>query len=131
MAAVETNLQRHAEWITAARNAGVELLVFPELSLTGYALGRNALAVAMRRDDARLGRLAEASGAMTTTVGFVEEAAPGELFNAAAVLRDGRVIAVHRKVNPPTYGGLGEGKIFGRDGNHGRRSAPPAGRSPA
>ena len=54
---------------------------------------------------------------MQVIVGFVEEASPGEIYNALAILQDGRIAAVHRKLNLPTYGGLEEGKWF----SHGAR----------
>lgn len=107
------NLQCHRHWIAQAHQACLDLLVFPELSLTGYGLGAKALDVACSRDDPRLLLLAAECGSLQCVVGFVEQAAPGELYNALAILRDGQVQAVHRKLNLPTYGGLEEGKLFG------------------
>ncbi|MBD3896282.1 NAD+ synthetase [Halomonas sp. ML-15] len=109
---IDTNLARHRTLLDAARNDGCELLVFPELSLTGYGLGRRVLEVAMPANDPRLAELAHTCGPMRTLVGFVEEATPGECYNAVAVLQDGAVQAVHRKLNLPSYGGLEEGKWF-------------------
>ncbi|SFT63636.1 nitrilase-related carbon-nitrogen hydrolase [Halomonas saccharevitans] len=109
---VDANLQRHLEVIVEAAAHGVELLVFPELSLTGYGLAGNVMQVAMPLEDPRLARLAEACGAMQAVVGFVEEASPGEYYNALAILQGGEILAVHRKLNLPTYGGLEEGKWF-------------------
>ncbi|MFQ3789975.1 nitrilase-related carbon-nitrogen hydrolase [Halomonas sp. A29] len=109
---VDHNLARHEEYIAEARRQKLELLVFPELSLTGYALGPRVMEVAMPAQDPRLIALAEAAEAMQTIVGFVEEASPGEYYNALGVLQHGRVVAVHRKLNLPTYGGLEEGKWF-------------------
>ncbi|WP_290794129.1 nitrilase-related carbon-nitrogen hydrolase, partial [Halomonas sp.] len=91
---------------------GLALLVFPELSLTGYGLGNRVMQVAMPLEDPRLQTLARACGDMQTVIGFVEEASPGEYYNALAILQDGELIAVHRKLNLPTYGGLEEGKWF-------------------
>ncbi|MDR5867751.1 nitrilase-related carbon-nitrogen hydrolase [Halomonas koreensis] len=112
LGAVDANLERHLEVIDEAASHGVELLVFPELSLTGYGLGGQVMQVAMPVEDPRLARLAEACGAMQAVVGFVEEASPGEYYNALAILQDGEIVAVHRKLNLPTYGGLEEGKWF-------------------
>ncbi|MBY5984842.1 NAD+ synthetase [Halomonas sp. DP5Y7-2] len=114
---VEANLAHHLDVIHDARRRGVELLVFPELSLTGYGLGPRVLEVAMPSEDPRLIQLAKAAAGMQVIVGFVEEASPGEIYNALAILQDGRVAAVHRKLNLPTYGGLEEGKWF----SHGSR----------
>ncbi|EWH03537.1 nitrilase-related carbon-nitrogen hydrolase [Halomonas sp. BC04] len=109
---VDTNIEQHLSLIEKARGQGLELLVFPELSLTGYGLASRVMQVAMPLEDPRLASLAQASGDMQTVVGFVEEASPGEYYNALAILQDGEILAVHRKLNLPTYGGLEEGKWF-------------------
>lgn len=109
---VDINIEHHLSLIERARRQGLELLVFPELSLTGYGLASRVMQVAMPLEDPRLASLAQASGDMQTVVGFVEEASPGEYYNALAILQNGEILAVHRKLNLPTYGGLEEGKWF-------------------
>ncbi|WP_231613632.1 nitrilase-related carbon-nitrogen hydrolase [Halomonas sp. BC04] len=111
---VDRNKARHLEIIQEARQQNLELLVFPELSLTGYALRNRVMEVAMTPTDSRLTSLAQACGDMQAVIGFVEEASPGEYYNALATLQDGEILAVHRKLNLPTYGGLEEGKWFCR-----------------
>ncbi len=112
LGAVDDNLERHLERIDEARELGLALLIFPELSLTGYGLGNRVMQVAMPLEDPRLQTLALSCGDMQTVVGFVEEASPGEYYNALAILQGGKIVAVHRKLNLPTYGGLEEGKWF-------------------
>ncbi|MBZ5874556.1 nitrilase-related carbon-nitrogen hydrolase [Chromohalobacter israelensis] len=109
---VDANLERHLAFIADARRKGLELLVFPELSLTGYGLGNRVIDVACPAHDPRLDELARAAGEMQVVLGFVEEASPGEYYNALAILQHGKLQAVHRKLNLPTYGGLEEGKLF-------------------
>lgn len=109
---LDANTADHRHWIQQARQRDIDLLVFPELSLTGYALGPQALAAARPSDCDMLRELAQLSGEMQTLVGFVEHAGPGEIYNAVAALQHGQVVAVHRKLNLPTYGGLEEGKWF-------------------
>lgn len=109
---MDSNLTHHLDYIERGRQADLELLVFPELSLTGYGLGSQVMQVAMPLEDPRLQTLAHACGDMQTVVGFVEEASPGEYYNALAIFQSGELIAVHRKLNLPTYGGLEEGKWF-------------------
>lgn len=109
---LDANLEVHRHYAEQARQKGTDLLLFPELSLTGYQVGRNAPDIAMRRDDPVLRSLAQSADGMTLVVGFVERARAGELYNAMAYLRDGEVLYVHRKINLPTYGGLEEGKWF-------------------
>lgn len=94
--------------LTEAANAG--LVVFPELSLTGYDLRGRAPGTAVRRGRAPVPGLAEPGPAVA--VGYVEEAPDHRLFNAAAVQRGERIVAVHRKVHLPTYGMFDEGRHF-------------------
>jgi len=112
LADIDANLERHLDMISEAHQHDLELLVFPELSITGYGLGPRVMDAAIPAGDARLERLAKATGNMQTVVGFVEEAGPGEYYNALAIIQDGEVVAIHRKLNLPTYGGLEEGKWF-------------------
>ena len=111
------NLQLHLDLIAQARAQQAGLLVFPELSLTGYSLGNDALHLALRRDDPLLGELAAAASGIDVAFGFVEEGCAAQLYNAAAVVRDGQLRHVHRKLNLPTYGRLEEGKLFAQ-GRH-------------
>lgn len=109
---LQHNLQLHLDLIAQARAQQADLLVFPELSLTGYGLGSSALHLARCCDDPLLGELAAAACGIDVVFGFVEEGCAAQLYNAAAVVRDGQLRHVHRKLNLPTYGRLEEGKIF-------------------
>lgn len=109
---VEGNLAKHLNFIKKAHNQGVELLVFPELSLTGYHVGARALELAVSRDDPELRQLAEHAGDMTVVVGFIEEGLAAQFHNSVAVLRQGNVVFVHRKLNLASYGTLEEDKFF-------------------
>jgi predicted amidohydrolase len=109
---LEANLTRHHELLAEARAAGAGLVVFPELGLTGYLLQDLAADVAMRRDDPRLVSLAQAAEGMSVVVGFVEESDDHRVFIAAALLEEGAVRHVHRKVFLPTYGLFDERRFF-------------------
>jgi predicted amidohydrolase len=106
------NLAFHLEFIEQARSQGVDLLVFPELSLTGYRLGRKTPEIALSRDDAIIMKIAEAAQGINVLFGFVEEGAAAQIYNAMAAVRDGRLLYVHRKLNLPNYGQMDEGKVF-------------------
>ena len=109
---LERNLQTHLQMVRQAHDVNVELLLFPELSLTGCALGAMVPEVALTRDSGPVAALAQAAGDMTVVFGLVEEG-PGALFyNASVAVRKGQLIHLHRKVNLPTYGNLEEGKLF-------------------
>jgi N-carbamoylputrescine amidase len=109
---LEGNFERHHEMIGRAKAAQADILLFPELSLSGYQIGDRVLSVAMDRHDPRLLKLAEVAGDMRVTVGFVEEGVAAQFHNTAAVLHRGQVAFLHRKLNLPTYGQLEEGKHF-------------------
>jgi predicted amidohydrolase len=112
LGALDDNIARHHETIKAARAGGAGLIVFPELGLTGYQLQDLAAEVAMRADDPRLVGLALAADGMPAVVSFVEEADDHRLFISAALLEQGQVRFVHRKLFLPTYGLFDERRFF-------------------
>ena len=112
LGALEVNLATHHDLIGKARGQGADLVVFPELGLTGYQLQDLASDVAMRLDDPRLADLAAATKGLSAIVSFVEESADHRLFIAAALLEDGDLRHVHRKLFLPTYGLFDERRFF-------------------
>jgi NAD+ synthase (glutamine-hydrolysing) len=110
----EKNLAKHQEFADKALARGVELLVFPELSLTGYVLQDLVPAVACRAsaDDPILAELLKTSRKLDLVVGFPEEDERNRFFISAAYLSQGRIVHVHRKVYLPTYGMFDEGRFF-------------------
>ena len=111
---VEANLERHLALAKEARAGGADLLVFPELSLTGYVLQDLATTVSLRPtvDDPIFRRLLQASQDLDLVVGFVDEDRRHRFFIAAAYLSRGEVVHVHHKVYLPTYGLFDEGRFF-------------------
>ncbi len=112
LGALAENLAHHHALLETARGQGADLVVFPELGLTGYQLQDLASEVAMRLDDPRLAELAEATRGLSAIVSFVEESADHRLFIAAALLDDGELTHVHRKLFLPTYGLFDERRFF-------------------
>jgi predicted amidohydrolase len=99
------NLALHEVKIAESKAAGADLVIFPELSLTGYQLQDLAPEVAMRRTDPRLQSLAKlTSGGPSAVVSFVESTDDHRLYAAAALLEAGEVRHVARKCYLPTYG---------------------------
>ena len=98
--------------VRAARRANAELVVTPELSLCGYPpedlLLRPAFVDACSRE---LAALAAAVEDETVVVGFPERSA-GALYNAAAVVRAGKVTHVYRKQALPNYTVFDEARYF-------------------
>ncbi|HEV2005820.1 MAG TPA: nitrilase-related carbon-nitrogen hydrolase [Candidatus Limnocylindrales bacterium] len=109
---LDENLERHRELIAEARSGGAQLVVFPELGLTGYLLQDLAAEVAMRLDDPRLASLAATTRGLSVAVSLVEESADHRLFIAAALMEDGEIRHVHRKLFLPTYGLFDERRFF-------------------
>lgn len=112
LGALEVNLATHHDLIARSRDAGADLVVFPELGLTGYQLQDLSSEVAMRVDDPRLTALAAATAGLSAIVSFVEESDDHRLFITAALLEDGAIRHVHRKLFLPTYGLFDERRFF-------------------
>jgi predicted amidohydrolase len=69
---LDANLARHHELIDEARSQNADLVVFPELGLTGYQLQDLAAEVSIRLDDPRLADLATKTADLSAVVSFVE-----------------------------------------------------------
>ena len=111
---VESNLEKHLEFIKQAKEAKADLLVFPELSLTGYVLQDLVASVAHKptEEDPVFRHLLKASQDLDLVVGFVDEDTRHRFYIASAYLSGGCVIHVHHKVYLPTYGLFDEGRFF-------------------
>jgi NAD+ synthase (glutamine-hydrolysing) len=113
---VPANLEHHLGLIEDAAAGDVELLIFPELSLTGYNLQDLVYEVAAHptADDPAFGPLLVASREqdIDLLVGFVEEDRRNRFYISQAYLSGGEVLHVHRKVYLPTYTLFDEGRYF-------------------
>ncbi len=111
---VPANLEKHLALINEAKSKGADLILFPELSLTGYVLQDLVPRVAHRPvpEDPIFAPLLAASKTIDIIVGFVDEDVRHRFYIAAAYLSDGKVIHVHHKVYLPTYGLFDEGRFF-------------------
>jgi len=108
----ERNLALHLEQIEAARRQAADLVIFPELSLTGYFVRDMVPEVALSPSAPEIQRLLEAAGNMALVFGFVEESPRHRFYNAAIYAEGGRIVHVHRKVYLPTYGLFDEQRYF-------------------
>jgi NAD+ synthase (glutamine-hydrolysing) len=106
------NAQRIIACVERARGAGAQLLVTPELALAGYPPEDLLFHRGLRqRIEAGLAHLAEASRGIDVLVGYPEYAEQA-LYNAAAWLRDGAVVARYRKQRLPNYQVFDEKRYF-------------------
>jgi predicted amidohydrolase len=108
---VDANLELSAEWLRRATDDGAQLVVFPELALTGYLLQDLVPEVALRADDPRLAELSRQAPGVMVAIGFVEETDAHRYCNSVALLRDGELLGLHRKLYLPTYGLFDEGRF--------------------
>ena len=109
---LEANLEDVITKIHEGRGKGANLIVFPELALTGYFLGQRYHEVALRLDSKEIGRLAAATRGTAAVVGFVEESPSMNFYNSALVAVDGEILYAYRKLNLPNYGVFEERKYF-------------------
>lgn len=108
---VDANLARIARAQADAAADGVDLVVTPELSVTGYDVRDAVHALASPESDAPFPGLADGPDVV---VGTIERDGAFVPYNAMLHLRGGRVLHRHRKVYLPTYGMFDEGRWFGR-----------------
>lgn len=111
---VESNLEKHLNYIRQAKEQKADLIVFPELSLTGYVVQDLVATVAHRPtdDDSIFKHLLKESQDLDLVVGFVDEDDRHRFYIASTYLSGGRVLHVHHKVYLPTYGLFDEGRFF-------------------
>lgn len=111
------NMELHRAAIARAKSENVDLLVFPELSLTGYRLKDSVPDVALTRQCPEFIELADASVGLSIVAGLVLESAEHFFFNSAVYFEEGKAHFIHRKVYLPTYGMFDEQRYFA----HGNR----------
>ncbi len=111
---IAANLDKHLEYIDRAAEQGVQLLVFPELSLTGYQVQDLVPEVAIRteKDHPVYKRLLDASQRMDLVIGFVHEDERRRFYIANMYLSGGELLHIHHKIYLPTYAMFDEGRFF-------------------
>src|SRR5687767_9923813 len=114
--ALKPNAQKMRSYAEQAKAQNADLIVFPEMALTGYP-PKDLLETAgfVENNVKVLNQLASEIRGISVIAGFVEPnpvPAGKPFYNAAAVLRDGRVVSVYRKSLLPTYDVFDEGRYF-------------------
>ena len=109
---LKSNLEETITRIHQCKEQGAELIVFPELALTGYFVGERYHEVSLRMDSLEIGQLAAATKDTAALIGFIEESPSMNFYNSALVAVDGKPLFSYRKLNLPNYGVFEERKIF-------------------
>ena len=107
------NTEKIVDWMARARRKKADLVVFPELALTGYPPEDLLLKPSFIRDNLRqLDQVVAASKGIAAVVGFVD--LDLDIYNAAAFMFDGELKGVYHKVYLPNYGVFDEERYFHR-----------------
>lgn len=110
---LEKNIEKHLEYCDKAIAEKADVIVFPELSLTGYSLKDINYEISLNPyTSPKLNKLREKSKDISIICGLVEEGDNSAIYNAAAYIEDGEVKFTHRKVYLPTYGIFEELRYF-------------------
>lgn len=109
---LEKNLALHERMAKEAIAQSANLLIFPELSLTGYFLKDQVPSVALRPDANTLELFRELSRRIAVILGFVEDGSGHRFFNASAYFEGGEIRHIHRKAYLPTYGIFDEARYL-------------------
>lgn len=112
LANVEENIEKHLSYIEKAVKEKADIILFPELSLTGYSVKDAVFDVAISINDKKLDVLKKASEKISICLGMVELTDNFEAKNTNIFLENGKIIARHRKVYLPTYGVYEEKRYF-------------------
>jgi predicted amidohydrolase len=109
---LDANLERAGEIVAQGGREGSDLVVFPELFLTGYSLGRVDQDVSLSADDPRLTQLNAVAPETDVLMGFYEDGLGVHNYNAASYYDGSTLVHTHRKLYLPTYDIFEERKHF-------------------
>ncbi|MFQ3548221.1 MAG: NAD+ synthase [Armatimonadota bacterium] len=108
---IEGNTKKIIENIEIAKKRGADIVVFPELAITGYPPEDLLLKKSFVKDNLdAISRITQSTKGITCIVGFVD--VEDDIYNAAAVLHDGELAGVHHKYHLPNYGVFDEIRYF-------------------
>src|ERR1700733_7645563 len=114
------NTRKILEYAEMAQKAGAQLVIFPELAVCGYPPEDLLLKKHFVADNIKaLDALAKKVRGISVVTGFVDSDAGGKIYNAAAVISDGRLQDVYYKQELPNYGVFDEKRYFSLGKNSG------------
>jgi NAD+ synthase (glutamine-hydrolysing) len=105
------NVEKISKWVGNARAQGADLVCFPELAVTGYPPEDLLLKPDfIEKNLSAIRQVATETTGITAVVGFVDQ--EDDIFNAAAILHNGRHAGTYRKHYLPNYGVFDEDRYF-------------------
>lgn len=105
------NRDKIIDYISRAKKLGADVIAFTELAVTGYPPEDLVLKPQFVKDNLRtLREITKASHGITTIVGFVD--VNDHIYNAAAIISDGKLVHVYHKILLPNYGVFDEYRYF-------------------
>ena len=108
---LDGNLRKILKYIEASKNLGVDILCFPELAVTGYPPEDLLLKPSFIEDNIEtLAKVTNASDGLTIIVGFVDR--KEDIYNAAAIIHNKKLVDVYHKRYLPNYGVFDENRYF-------------------
>jgi len=108
---IEGNTKKILDYIAKGKKMGADLLVFPEMAVTGYPPEDLLLMPKFIEANLRAAnKITKATTSITAIVGFVHK--DGDIFNSAALLHNGKMIDVYSKTYLPNYGVFDEDRYF-------------------
>jgi len=111
---MEKNIKKHLEFIEMALEGDAQIIVFPELSLTGYRLKDLTMEVALPSHSDFLNPILKAGKKIDIAMGFVERGSDNNAYNSAMYIENGMVKSIYRKIYLPTHGMFQELRFMGR-----------------
>jgi predicted amidohydrolase len=111
---LEANFEKLRSFHNSANEEGSELVVFPELTLTGYTMGDQITSFALRQSHPIIQKILDLSRTLPVLVGYAERSPRDRIFDTAALFNNGVIVHRHRKVYLPNYGLWEEQKYFAR-----------------
>ena len=112
---LEKNIEHHLKYCDEAIKNKTDMIVFPELSLTGYSLKDINFTIAVNIAKTKLlDKLKEKSKKISIICGLAEEDENFAIYNSGILISDGEIKFSHRKIYPPTYGLFEEFRYFSR-----------------
>jgi predicted amidohydrolase len=116
---VQANLERHIDYIQKSIDAGADLIVFPELSLSGETLGPEAEDASLSADSATIKAICELSQEIDIVVGVNERSETNlyDRYNAAFYFSERTLLHRHRKLFLVNYAVFEEAKHYAPGNN--------------